>query len=496
MQFSLCIQAVESIKTNCLVLPLTSGQNLSPLGKQINISTQGLIKQCRSHNDLRGPFAQSLILPAPTGLNAKRLLLINAGEKDKLSQPHWKKLWQAVFAQAIKTNAKSLCIVLDKFCVQGQDASWSLMQAVLTLADCAYQCTQFKSKTEPRKLQSISFHVSKTAQAKLKQSLTDALGIVAGIELTKDLGNTPCNIAVPVYLSKQAQALAKAFPKISCKIQGEKALTRLKMGALLAVGQGSVNESQLIEMHYQGGNAKQAPIVLVGKGVTFDTGGISIKAGPGMEEMKYDMCGAATVFGVIKAIAEQKLPINVIGIVPSVENMPNGNAYKPGDVITSFSGQTIEVLNTDAEGRMILCDALTYAKKFKPSVLIDIATLTGAMLVALGRECSGFYANDETLAKQIAEASTNSADDTWRMPLRENFVKETDSKIADMRNIGSRWGGSNIAAGFLSRFVDKTQHWAHFDIAGVANKSGNSAGATGRPVALLTEFIRARSSKK
>lgn len=489
MQFSISTQPLKQSKVDCLIIPITAKQSFSLLSKQLGAPAIAAIEQSRAIGDLN-KFKQSLLIPQPAGIQASRLLVINYGETHKISYEKFKSLLQNIYATLTRAECNNACIVLDKLCVTGHDQLWTLKQAIRLLHALNYRFDTYKTKKSPATLVTLSLNCSKAQSTQWKKTLQHANALNSGISFTKDLGNTPPNIAIPTYLSQQAKELCKTNPKLSCKIHGEKDLKRLKMGALLAVGAGSQHESQLIEIHYTGSKGKQDPVVLVGKGVTFDAGGISLKPGAGMDEMKFDMCGAATVLGTMATIAELELPINVIGIVPSVENMPDGISYKPGDVLTSMSGKTIEVLNTDAEGRLILCDALTYAQTFKPSLLIDIATLTGAMVIALGTDLSGFFSTDSAIAKQLTTAANNSKDDAWQMPLRQAYVNKTDSKIADMKNIGPRWGGSCTAAGFLSRFVDDEQKWVHMDIAGTAWKMGNSIGATGRPVSLLVEFLQ------
>lgn len=490
MQFSISTQPLKQVKTDCLIVPIDNKTSATALQKQLGAEITNSIQQARKIGDLQ-EFKQHLLLVSPAELTASRILIINCGESSKLTYSKFKSLLRNLFHLVSSTDSKSTSMLLDKISVTGHDGLWTLRQAVTLFADFAYRFTTYKSEVKAKPLTQLSIIANKTQASKYKLHLQHAVALTNGINFTKNLGNTPPNIATPRYLSQQAKELCKNNPKLSYKIHGEKDLKRLKMGALLAVGTGSQHESQLIEVHYKGARRKQAPVVLVGKGVTFDTGGISLKPGPGMDEMKYDMCGAATVLGTIKAIAEARLPLDVIGVIPSVENMPDGTSYKPGDVITSMSGQTIEVLNTDAEGRLILCDALTYAQKtFKPSLLIDMATLTGAMVMSLGTEVSGFFSTSDAIAKQMEAAAKNSRDDAWRMPFRSCYVAKTDSKIADMRNIGPRWGGACIAAGFLSRFVDEQQTWVHMDIAGTAYTMGNSIGGTGRPVPLLVEFLQ------
>jgi leucyl aminopeptidase len=312
--------------------------------------------------------------------------------------------------------------------------------------------------------------------------------VAKAVALAKDLGNLPGNICTPSYLAEEARKLAQGNAKLSAKILTEKEMTALKMGSLLSVARGSRQPPRLIVLSYHGGKRADKPVVLVGKGITFDSGGISIKPAATMDEMKFDMCGAASVLAAVNAAAEMALPLNVIAVVPSCENLPDGNANKPGDIVTSMSGQTIEILNTDAEGRLILCDALTYSERFKPRAVIDVATLTGACVVALGKQASGLFGNSEDLVQEILRAGTQSGDRAWQLPLWEEYQEQLKSNFADMANVGNRDGGAITAACFLSRFT-KNFPWAHLDIAGTAWLSGGSKGATGRPVPLLTQYL-------
>jgi leucyl aminopeptidase len=364
-------------------------------------------------------------------------------------------------------------------------------------AESIYRFDRLKSKaegTKPHLRKVMLGAISRTELAASEEALQQGLAIAEGMNLVKDLGNLAPNICTPAYLAEQAVAMARAH-KLKATILGQKDMEKLGMGSLLAVARGSRQPAKLIALEYWGRAKKEKPIVLVGKGVTFDTGGISLKPAAEMDEMKYDMCGAASVLGTIAAIVRMRLPVNVVGIIPTTENMPGGNATKPGDVVTSMSGQTIEILNTDAEGRLILCDALTYAERYEPETVIDIATLTGACVIALGHVASGLLSNDDELVEELLYASRQAADRAWRLPLWDDYQEQLKSNFADMANIGGRAGGTITAACFLSRFTKKYR-WAHLDIAGTAWKSGKEKGATGRPVPLLTQFLIGRALKK
>jgi leucyl aminopeptidase len=385
--------------------------------------------------------------------------------------------------------------------VKKQDAAWKAAQIAEIGQDVDYRFDVMKGKAaQEEKAKSVK-RVAKVAVAFIEKSegklaesgLKQGLALAAGVSLTKDLGNLPPNVCTPTYLADQAKAMGKQYG-LQVEVLDRDQIAKLGMGSFLGVAQGSAQPPKLIVLQHKKGKKSQKPVVLVGKGITFDTGGISIKPGAEMDEMKYDMCGAASVLGTFKAIAEMDLPLNVVGVIPTCENMPDGTAIKPGDVLTSMSGQTIEVLNTDAEGRLILCDALTYAERFEPAAVVDIATLTGACVIALGHHASGLFSNNDKLAQELLAAGETAHDRAWHMPLWEDYQPQLDSNFADMANIGGRAGGSITAACFLSRFTKKYE-WAHLDIAGTAWKSGKDKGGTGRPVPLLTEFLVKRAAK-
>jgi leucyl aminopeptidase len=370
-------------------------------------------------------------------------------------------------------------------------------QAILAAHEAAYRPDGLKSKHDkPGKLHKVSFGLLEgKPSVALKTVVAQTAAIAHGVDLAKELGDLPGNICTPTYLAARALALGKAHKSVKTTVLEEKDMKKLGMGSLLSVSRGSDQPAKLITLEYHGADKKQKPVLLVGKGITFDSGGISLKPGAEMDEMKYDMCGAASVLGTIQAIAEMGLKLNVVGIIPASENLPNGSATKPGDIVTSMSGQTIEILNTDAEGRLVLCDALTYGAKFKPDAVIDIATLTGACVIALGHVVSGLLSNRDELAKELIAAGEQAHDRAWQLPLFEDYQAQLDSNFADMQNIGGRAGGTITAACFLSRFT-KEYNWAHLDIAGTAWKSGKEKGATGRPVPLLTQFLINRAQAK
>ena len=392
----------------------------------------------------------------------------------------------------LKTSSNQVTWVGDGL---GEDHNWQSSMIARDSITSVYKYSGTTKTPDPAKLNQVTYWCSlKTQISVANKGLIFGGAVGEGMNITRQLGNLPANICTPNYLAKEAQQLAKGNANLKTTILKEADMKELKMGSLLSVSAGSVEPGNLIIMNYQGTSSQVKPVVLVGKAVTFDTGGISLKPGRGMDEMKFDMCGGASVFGVITALLKSKLPINVIGIVPAVENMPAGNATKPGDVVTSMSGQTIEVLNTDAEGRLILCDALTYAKKFNPDTVIDIATLTGAVIGALGKIASGLLSNSDELANQLLNSGTRSGDRAWRLPLWEEYDKQLKSNFADMANIGGE-AGTITAACFLARFT-KDYNWAHLDVAGTAWISGAKKGATGRPVPMLMEYILEKSKSR
>jgi leucyl aminopeptidase len=416
------------------------------------------------------------------GVSASRVILVGMGDGSP------KQVRQAVSAAvgAIKSVKGVSKLTL---CFTSPLSSETVGTAVVAVADASYVYTATKSKPEGRNLRDVVVGVPDASG--LKPVLDQAVATIHGIELAKEWGNRPANHATPAMLGHAAKALAK-MPKIKCEVMGPKQVEKLGMGSFMAVAKGSEEELRFIVLHYTGAPSSEPPVVLIGKGITFDTGGISLKPAAEMDEMKFDMCGAASVLGVFRALSELKPEINVVGLIPSCENMGNGQAIKPGDVVTSMSGQTIEVLNTDAEGRLILCDALTYAERFKPSVVVDIATLTGACVVALGGVRSGMFANSDELANQLLAAGEAALDPCWRMPLDDDYAEGLKTSFADVANVGGRAGGAITAAKFLQRFAGKFT-WAHLDIAGTGWKSGATKGATGRPVGLLIDFLLSRS---
>jgi len=487
MKLTLTNGAATQEKTDCLILGILEGQNLTKTGVIVNKATNQYINKLIKSDNFTGELGKTLLLHHIPGVAANKILLVGLGNKDEVDALAFSKIIKAAFTCLKNSSIKSATCYLTEATNKQLSEVEALRIAALHTQNALYSFEHYKTKKQKTTLTTVAFYSSKINKTE-KDALTQGHAIASGMALAQDLGNEPANICVPSFLANKAQSLAKKFTKLSTKIINESEMKKLGMGALLGVAKGSKQPPKLIVMQYNGGKKTDKPFVLVGKGVTFDSGGISLKPGEGMQHMKCDMMGAATVFGVINTICELKLPLNVVGIIPSVENLPGGNAYKPGDVLTSMSGQTIEVVNTDAEGRLILCDALTYAAKFKPKTIIDIATLTGAMVVALGTEVSGIFSNDDTLAKALTKAGDEIADRAWHMPLVNDYHKQLESFVADMKNCGTRWGGAITAALFLSNFT-KEQHWAHIDNAGTALGGLDGDCAIGRPIPLLVNYL-------
>lgn len=497
MQFSASSASLLSGSADSLILP--TGRQLKAEAATLNDALDGAIEGLIKSGDFTGKLGSSCLLHIP-GKATKRLLLVGCDQEGgDLDAPALDKMITAAAQQLTAGGSKKALWISGALPGDSQPDHAVLAGAVARIFTTAsYRYNKGgASKHQPSKLASVSYWAdSRSAVAAAKKGLAYGSATGNGMNLARQLGNLPANICTPSYLAKQAQQLAKGNAALTTQVLSEAEMKKLKMGSLLSVSAGSDQPAKLIVMKYEGvkGRGKPAPTVLVGKAVTFDTGGISLKPGAGMDEMKYDMCGGASVFGVIAALAELKMAVNVIGVVPAVENMPSGGATKPGDVVTSMSGQTIEILNTDAEGRLILCDALTYSARFKPAAIIDIATLTGACIMALGGHASGLMSNDQSLADALLASGNQSGDRCWQLPLWPEYDQQLQSNFADMANIGGRQAGTVTAGCFLARFA-KQQRWAHLDIAGTAWLSGTAKGATGRPVPLLVEYISRQQSR-
>ncbi len=469
---ALDLAALATDKSDALIVLVAEG--FKP-GKD---KVSALIAQVAKSGDLPDKAGKTLLLYRPANVAVPRLVLASIGDASA------KQTRSGIHAAVAAVKSKDTKKITIAFAGAASDAA--LRAVVQGVADSTYSYTTTKSKGEPRALTQVQI-VSSNA-ATLKPLFDRAVAIVAGVEVAKEWANRPANHATPTLLGKAAQALAK-HPKIRCEVLGPKEVAKLGMGSFMAVAQGSDEPLRFIVLHYNGAAKTKAPVVLVGKGITFDSGGISIKPAAEMDEMKFDMSGAASVLGVFATLAELKPAINVVGLIPSCENLLNGSAVKPGDVVTSMSGQTIEILNTDAEGRLVLCDALTYAERFKPAAVIDIATLTGACVVALGNVRSGMFCADDAMADALLAAGEQAQDLCWQMPLDDEYAEGLKTHFADVANVAGRAGGAISAAKFLQRFTEKKYPWAHLDIAGTAWKGGAAKGATGRPVGLLVEYL-------
>lgn len=490
MDFTIQSDNPEEFQSDCVIVGVFETRKLTKAAKALDEACKGYLTRVLDQGDMDGKVNTTLLLHSVPDISSKRVLLVGLGKEEEYLEKTFLEATRTVFKALQQTGVKNAGFCVADLIVKGRDTVWGILQSILAAEESAYRFDQLKSKRTDHQsiLDKITFLIDEeSVTAETEIALQQGVAIARGMGVTKNLGNLASNICTPTYLAEQADKMAKTYG-FKLSVLEEKDMEALGMGALLAVARGSHQPAKLIVLEYCGLRNTEKPIILVGKGVTFDTGGISLKPAADLDEMKYDMGGAASVLGTLTAVAEMKLPINVIGIIPTTENMPGGNATKPGDVVTSLSGQTIEILNTDAEGRLILCDALTYAERYNPEVVIDIATLTGACVVALGHVVSGLMGTDESLAQELLQAGEKISDRAWRLPLGEEYQELLKSNFADMANIGGRWGGAITAACFLSRFTKKYR-WAHLDIAGTAWKSGKEKGATGRPVPLLTQFL-------
>ena len=498
MQFSVKSGNPEKQRTACVVIPIFESRRLSGSAAQLDKASGGYISSLLRRGDITGKLEQTLLLPHFPQALADRVLLVGCGSERGLDDRAYRKAVTAMLIRLADCGATDAVSYLAELSVKGRDLAWRIQDAVQTVEATLYRFDQLKSQkdTPRRPLRKFTFAVPGRRELPVgERAISVGTAISKGISLTRDLGNLPGNICTPTYLAAEARKLGETYQKMQVTILDEAEIAELGMGALLSVARGSRQEPKFIIMEYQGADKDTRPIVLVGKGVTFDAGGISIKPAAAMDEMKYDMCGAASVLGTLTACAELDLPLRVIGLVPSSENLPDGNANKPGDIVTSLSGQTVEVLNTDAEGRLLLCDALTYAERYQPKAVVDIATLTGACIVALGNVTHGLLGNHGALVNDLLAAGRASGDRAWELPLWDEYQDLLKSNFADMANIGGRAAGTITAACFLSRFAEKF-HWAHLDIAGTAWLSGEKKGATGRPVPLLSRFLLAKAGVK
>ncbi|TLX56686.1 leucyl aminopeptidase [Stutzerimonas nosocomialis] len=494
MEFVVKSAKASTLKTATLVLPVSEGLALGETAQAVDTASGGALTTILKRGDLQGKVGQTLLLHSLPGIKAERVLLVGIGNESELNARQWRKVAGAVLSVLKGLGGADATLALQGVLIDGRDAYATARLLVEVLADGRYVFDRYKSKkAEPSSLGKITLLCHKTDQASVERAAAQGAAIAAGMAYARDLGNLPPNVCHPSFMAEEARQLGKAYKGLKVEILDENKLRALGAGAFLAVSQGSEQPPRLIVLQYNGGKKGDKPYALVGKGITFDTGGISIKPSPNMDEMKYDMCGAASVLGTFRTLLELQLPINVVGLLACAENMPSGRATRPGDIVTTMSGQTVEILNTDAEGRLVLCDTLTYAERFQPQAVIDVATLTGACIVALGSNTSGLMGNNDELIRQLLSAGERADDRAWQLPLFEEYQEQLDSPFADFANIGGPKAGTITAGCFLSRFA-KQYAWAHLDIAGTAwTSGGKEKGGTGRPVPLLTQYLLDRA---
>ncbi|MFO1419125.1 MAG: leucyl aminopeptidase [Methylotetracoccus sp.] len=499
MDYHVKSDAPERTATDCLVLGVLHDGKLSPAAAAVDDKSDGALKRLIKRDHFDGKPGDTLLINGVKeldGCKCERVLLVGLGKKSELDTSKFRKVLAATLKGLRDSHAKTAAIALLEVDVDGHDGdtAWMVRQAVEIFEAGSYRFTQMKKDGDdrPPRLAEVSFLVAAKQKKEAERGVREGEAIAYGMGLARDMANLPGNICTPSYLAERAEQLAKHHPRLKAEILGEGELDELGMGAFLSVSRGSRQPARLIVLEYNGGPKKAKPVVLIGKGLTFDAGGISLKPAANMDEMKYDMCGGASVIATLAAIEKLQLPLNVVGLVPASENLPDGNANKPGDIVKSMAGITIEILNTDAEGRLLLCDVLTYAKRYHPAAVIDVATLTGACIVALGRHPSGLMGNRDELCDALIAAGNESWDRVWRLPIWDDYQEQLKSNFADVANIGGPDGGSITAGCFLSRFA-KDYPWAHVDIAGTAWKSGADKGATGRPVPLLMHYLLAQA---
>lgn len=491
MEFFVSTAAPSRQRTDCAIVGVFDKGVLSESAQALDRRIGGRITRLVKKGDIRGKAGDALLLTDISGAACERILVLGLGARETFKRKQYRKAIASAMTALGKTGARDAISYLSMEDLADADAYSLARAAVEVVANAQYRIPDQKTGNKRPKPNLTRFGIavaSRAASNNASRGIEHAEGIVAGMALMRDLANHPANVCTPTYLSNVAKTLAREHRSIRVRVLNEAECRRLKMGSFLSVTNGTEEPARLIVLEYYGADRKQAPTVLVGKGVTFDTGGISLKPPANMDEMKFDMSGAASVLGTFKSVATLDLPINLVGVVPACENMPSGRATKPGDIVKSMSGQTIEVLNTDAEGRLILCDAITYARRFNPEVVIDIATLTGACVIALGNQMAGLFSNDDALSADLRAAGERADDRAWPMPIGEEYAEQLKSNFADFANVGGREGGAITAACFLGKFTEGLR-WAHLDIAGVAYLGGSQKGSTGRPVPLLVDYL-------
>jgi leucyl aminopeptidase len=500
MEFKAIVDAKARTAAGCAVVGVYENGELGASARHIDVQIGGTIGRLHAAGDFGAKLGDTLLLPHPAGAASARVLLVGLGPRASFARKAYRKALQASAQALSKTGASDAAVYLALEDVPAMDSHYRARAVSEIFSAQTYRIPDLKTgpKPKPFKLAKVNVAADNArGQKAMSAGLEVGAAIGRGSAFARDLANLPPNICTPTYLGQRAESLDKELPRIKTTVLDEAAIKELKMGAFLAVTQGSTQPPRFIISEYRGAKKGSAPICLLGKGITFDSGGISLKEPPAMDEMKFDMSGAATVLGALRAAAELKLPLNIIAIVPSCENMPSGGAVKPADIVTSMSGQTVEILNTDAEGRLILCDAITYSRRFKPAAVVDVATLTGACIIALGNQICGLMSNDDALAGELEAAGARADDRAWHLPIGDEYAELLKSNFADVANVGGREGGACTAATFLSKFA-KDLAWAHLDVAGTAWVGGSHKGSTGRPVPLLVEFLlhRARNGRK
>ena len=495
MEFALWTKGLSTLAVDCLVVGVFEEAELGAEARAVDGACGGRLQRLLTRGDFTGRAGETLLVTEVTEIPARRVLLVGLGGRKQLSRRSWRRAWGAALSALGRTRIASVALGLDRPAARELD-DYYFGRAVAEIAGATlYRINDLKTGKKPPApaLKKVLAGPVRKADAATR-GFRHGAAIAGAASVQRDLANLPANICTPTFLAEEARALAKRQKSLTAKVLDEAAIRREKMGCLLAVSQGSRQPPRFIVLEYRGGKSAPAPVVLVGKGVTFDTGGISLKDPPAMDEMKFDMSGAAAVIACLTLAAELRLPLHVVGLIAAVENMPDGKAVKPGDIATSASGQTVEILNTDAEGRLILCDALHYARRFRPAAVVDIATLTGACVVALGHHHSGLMGNDEGLMKQLLEAGVRAEDRCWQLPLTEEYSDQLKSNFADFANVGGRDGGAITAATFLGKFT-QGMPWAHLDVAGTAYQGGAAKGSTGRPTPLLADFLIRRAER-
>jgi len=507
MQFETWTKALAELPVDCVAVGVRDDGELTPEAKTLDLRCREKLSRLMKRGDFSGKPGESWLVTDLEGIRAERVLLIGLGAKgqsgrdqsgkDELTRKAWRRAVIAAISAATRTRVTSLALALPRPAAKALSDERLGRSVAEFVGNTLYRVNDLKSgkKPRPHALARVVVAASAKAAPAVNKGFTQGQALTSGSALMRNLANLPGNVCTPTYLGKTAEGLAKTHKSLKVKVLGLPEIKREKMGCFLAVTQGSEEPPRFIVIEHRHPKAKNAPVVLVGKGITFDTGGISLKDPPTMDEMKFDMSGAACVLGTMNAVGELNLPLNVIGIVAACENMPDGRAIKPGDIVTSAQGLTVEILNTDAEGRLVLCDALNYARRFKPDVVIDMATLTGAIVVALGVHHTGVFSNNDALARELVDCGLAADDRAWHMPLTEEYGEQLKSNFADMANVAGRDGGSITAAAFLGKFT-KDLTWAHMDIAGTAYQGGAGKGSTGRPSALLLEYLLRRASAR